>query len=361
MDRRLRLQDFIYELPDQWIAQHPVEPRDASKLVVRSSSGSIQHDVFHQIDQHLPEGSLVIVNNSEVIPCRLITRNETGGKMEIFLIKKILQGGNTWLAMGKPTKRILTHKVIRFDSDCSGRLGASYPDGTFEISFPMNSSDFAEWLNANGYVPLPPYIVRKDPDPSNVSKDRELYQTVYSKWKGSTAAPTAGLHFTTEVLDKLRSRRIDILPVTLHVGLGTFQPVKNEDVSTHTMHEEVYTVPTATYDAWQKARKESRYVTAVGTTTLRCLESFVRQDRYEEKVDQVLSTRLFIYPRDSDERYQPKTVDALITNFHQPGSTLFMLICALIGLESARKLYQECGERGYRFLSYGDASLLKLK
>lgn len=367
IEDKLCLDDFIYDLPLELVAQEPLASRDLAKLLVRDFNGSIVDSSISDLADHIPVGSTLIVNNSKVIPSRLLGTLSTGAKAEIMLLEQVESDKNIWKAIGKPTKRLNVGCRVDFGLDLSATVITeplrSLGSSPFEISFNLGKDDFNSWITKNGYIPLPPYIVRKSPDRADISKDRDSYQTVYAEHKGSVAAPTAGLHFTENVLERLKRRDVRIASVTLHVGAGTFLPVKDREIDKHIMHDERYLVPRSTLMEIESAKKERRKIIAVGTTTLRSLESlYLRAEKERidpfDLSDSLLRTDLFIRPKFRGDKYRAHNIDALMTNFHQPGSTLFMLISALIGVDEARRFYQHAVERRYRFFSYGDSSLL---
>ncbi len=362
--------DFDFAVPDSLIAQSPMHNRSQSKLLIAGHE-QILHENFQNFAASIPPTSLVVMNQSKVIPARLFGQTAHAGKLEIFLLEKVAtaeqSAENRWRAIGKPMRKLrkgaqiffadgLVAEIVRQEETTAGAW--------FEIQFPLPEEEFFTWLAKHGSIPLPPYIKRASPHSELDQMDRERYQTVYAKIAGSVAAPTAGLHFTPEILRDLRQRGIDIDYVTLHVGAGTFLPVKQENLSTHTMHEERYSVPASCLQSILRARSEHRPIILVGTTTLRTLESFFLRFSTPEiqmqHTDQWLQTDLFIYPKTASDVYHPQIGDALLTNFHQPCSTLFMLVCALLGYNRATDLYQEAIAQEYRLFSYGDASLLWL-
>jgi S-adenosylmethionine:tRNA ribosyltransferase-isomerase len=355
--RKLTLQDFQYELPAHLIAQQPLSQRDQSRLCFRDRGGTAVHSTFSKILDHLPRQSLLVINDTRVIPCRLLSNLSTGGKVEFFLLRQLSQSPNTWSAMGKPMKKIRQLTEISLDKDCHAKLKFNESGTELEMTFNLEGSSFLDWLNRSGYVPLPPYIKRPDAKSALSSEDKKNYQTVYANQPGSVAAPTAGLHFTPELRQRMEQSGIEFCPLTLHVGLGTFKPVTSEDPHQHQMHSETYVVPAASHRQIQAAREAGRPIIAVGTTSLRSLESFYAHPEPESLVDTWQSTNLFIWPETDTTIYKPKIASGIITNFHQPGSTLFMLICALIGYDDAVEVYKECVERQYRFFSYGDSCL----
>jgi len=297
-----------------------------------------------------------------VFPSRLEGHLPSGGRVEIFLIRELDDG--TWLALGRPLRKLMSGKKVHFAGGLEA-LVSERGDDYVRVRFNLSAHDLSKWLDENGYIPLPPYIKRESKAPAAISPDRERYQTVYAEQRGSVAAPTAGLHFTDDLLAKLKASGVDVQFVSLHVGAGTFLPVKTSDISKHDMHQELYRVPLSTIQALLKARREGHKVIAVGTTSLRSLEDLYRRasgdlSSLESLADTWHSTKIFIYPKSVDNVFVPWVIDGLLTNFHQPKSTLFMLISALIGIEQARSMYQIAFEARYRLFSYGDASLLWL-
>ena len=336
--------DFAYDLPQELIAQHPVEPRDSSRLLVyHRDTGAIEHRVFQEITDYLRPGDALVINDTRVIPARLLgNRAGTGGAVELLLLKRL--GKDTWEALAGPGRKARPGDVLEFGG---GRLRATILQdteaGARVVRFQYEGV-FEEALDELGKMPLPPYI-------HEPLQDRDRYQTVYAAHDGSAAAPTAGLHFTPELLERVAGRGIDIVPVLLHVGLGTFRPVKAQEVSEHTMHSEEYEVTPNAAARINQARARGGRVVCVGTTTVRTLESVadesgvIRPARGE--------TAIFITPG-----VPIRAVDALITNFHLPESTLLMLISALMGREQALAAYAEAVRERYRFFSFGDAMLI---
>jgi S-adenosylmethionine:tRNA ribosyltransferase-isomerase len=323
----LRLTDFDYYLPKELIAQHPLKKRDAARLlVVERATGKFSDCVFSDIIQFFRPGDLIVLNDTKVLPCRLQGARLTGGKVEALLLNR--KDGLRFNALLKPARLRLGEK-IKFGSN--GAFGVVSAKN--EITF--NAQD-AESVYSLGVMPLPPYIKRLPQD-----ADREDYQTVYAREEGAVASPTAGLHFTDELLKRIESAGIDIGYLTLHVGIGTFKPVKVDNILEHKMEAEEFVIPQATKDKLKKAKR----VVAVGTTALRALES--------DAAGIAGSTNLFIYPG-----YKFKAADCLLTNFHLPKTTLFMLVCAFAGEELAKKAYAHAIAEKYRFYSYGDAMLI---
>lgn len=360
----MRTADFDFELPPELIAQTPAHKRDESRLLVlHRDSGAIEHCGFRDLVKLLRAGDLLVLNNSRVIPARLRGRNaKSGGEFELLLLQE--NSLNDWWAMLRPGKRarigtqiILTHEGKA--TDIRATVLATNDEGHRRLQFSGTKNIFSE-LDLMGEIPLPPYIQREPgtPNSDRARLDRERYQTVFAQPAGSVAAPTAGLHFTEALLDEIRACRVEVRFVTLHVGLGTFAPVKTETIAAHTMHEERYELSQETAEAINAAKREGRRVIAVGTTTVRVLES-VAEKQKGTLIAGRGETRIFIYPpRDF------KIVDALLTNFHLPCSTLVMLVSALAspgemrGREMVLAAYAEAIRERYRFFSYGDAMLI---
>lgn len=336
---------YYYDLPENLIAQTPLKQRDASRLLCYDiENKKIEHNHFYDILKYLKKGDVLVLNNTRVIPCRLIgTKADTGAKVEIFIIKRI--NLTDWEALAKPAKRLKTGTIVKFNDELSCEiLGDNNIQGK-NVRFIFNGT-FEDVLSRAGVMPLPPYIKEK-------LEDAERYQTVYSKTNGSTAAPTAGLHFTPELLDKIRKMGVEICYVLLHVGLGTFRPVKEDNILNHDMHTEYYEVSEEVATTINKAKAEHRRVIAVGTTSLRTLES---SNDNGVMIAQKNTTKLFCYPP-----YKFKVVDCLITNFHLPESTLIMLVSAFAGYNDTMNVYSEAIKENYRFFSFGDACLFYRK
>ena len=341
----MKLTDYDYNLPEALIAQQPCPERDASRLmVVDRQTQKIHHTQFSQIGEFLPTCSLLVINNTKVIPARLIGRKLlTGAKIELLLTRQ--KGANTWEALVKPGRRVKFGTRLVFEEGLlTGKILAKSSLGLYTVQLKYDGN-FEEILAQVGRVPLPPYIKR---EPNRT--DREEYQCVYAKEAGAIAAPTAGLHFTLDLMDKLKHGGIYYVPLTLHVGLGTFQPVKVEDVETHKMHAEYFELARTSVNRINGAKKEGRKIVAVGTTSVRALETVASEGSAEPYQGY---TDIFIYPG-----YQFKIVDALVTNFHLPKSTLLMLVSAFAGHEFILGAYQEAIAQKYRFYSYGDAMLI---
>jgi S-adenosylmethionine:tRNA ribosyltransferase-isomerase len=369
----LSLKDFNFEVPESLVAQHPLKERDASKLLVWDGH-KISHSRVADLYREIPEGTLFIVNNSRVIASRIHGRLETGGAIELLLLEPVTSetpgGGESWLCLGRPMKKLSRGTKVIFPDRLSAVVtresthSGSGPE-PFEVKLSITGDALLSWLEDHGDMPLPPYISRKDSSSAVQREDRERYQTVYSEGLGSVAAPTAGLHFTDRVINQLKQKNCSFAHVTLHVGAGTFLPVKTNDPAHHTMHTERFLVPKETLEAISKAKAEGRKVVIVGTTALRSLEGLARLAEESgkpllEMAGQWQRTAIFIRPSTASQRHKPWCADAMMTNFHQPESTLFMLVCALIGYNAARQIYKDATERGYRFYSYGDSSLLWL-
>lgn len=344
----MKLQEFDYVLPEELIAQHPAEKRENSRmLVVHRDTGEVEHRHFFDILEYIRPGDCLVLNDSKVIPARLFgVKEPTGAKIEVLLIRRL--EGDIWEAMVKPGKRLKEGDFVNFSTDClfKGQIVGEGKDGTRKIHF-FYEGVFHQLLDTYGKIPLPPYISRE-----NEKEDKNRYQTVYCKHEGSVAAPTAGLHFTSALLEQIREKGVQIVFVTLHVGIGTFRPVKTEDITRHVMHFEEYTIRPEAAQIINEAKKEGRRVIAVGTTSTRTLESAAREDGLVEPGSS--STNLFIYP----PCYRFKIVDGLLTNFHLPKSTLLMLISAFYDREKILEAYRLAVRENYRFFSYGDCMLL---
>ncbi len=338
------LSDYDYNLPEELIGQKPAEPRDHSRLMtVDRSLEKIEHKRFYDIVDYLDHGDVLVRNSTKVIPARMIGRKETGAVMEVFLLKRI--DINTWECMIRQAKKLkLGQKlIIGENSEIVATLLEVKEDGNRVLSFEYEGA-FEEVLDKLGQMPLPPYITEK-------LSEKERYQTVYAKKGESVAAPTAGLHFTEELLKKIEEKGVEIVDVYLEVGLGTFRPVQTENVLEHKMHEETYEVPEEARRVITRAKAEGRRVIAVGTTSVRTLESAVNSSGELEA--RKGSTDIFIYPG-----YEFKVVDALITNFHLPKSTLLMLISAFSTREFMMETYKKAVEEGYHFFSFGDSMFI---
>lgn len=338
------IENYNYDLPQELIAQTPLKRRDNSKLLVLDkNTGNIKHEVFYDIINYFDEKDVLVLNDTKVLPARLIgIKEETNAKIEVFLLKEIKP--NIWECLVKPQKRIKKGSIVNFNNTIKAECIKLDNEGltTFKMSY---NGIFLECLNKVGAVPLPPYIKKE-------LKNSDRYQTVYAKALGSSAAPTAGLHFTKELLNKLKEKRVTITYVTLHVGLGTFKPVTESDITKHNMHSEYYEISEETVNILNKAKKEGKTITCIGTTSLRTLES--NYNKYNKFKATKEETSIFIYPP-----YEIKSADQLITNFHLPKSTLIMLVSAFAGRENILNAYNEAIKNKYRFFSFGDAMFIR--
>lgn len=366
----LSLSDFNYELDESLIAQSPLAHRDDARLLVWKNK-DIKDDMVKQLKSHIPEGTLFIVNNSRVIASRIRFSLPTGAGAEFLLLEPSSSKEERWSALARPIKKLkvgmkfdLGHGLFAEITFVPAQTEAG-PE-PIEVKFSKTGTALLDWLYAHGEMPLPPYIERKNVSASVHTNDRERYQTVYSEPSGSVAAPTAGLHFTPELIQDLKDHGVMFSEVTLHVGAGTFLPVKTHNVDQHMMHSERFMIPSQTYEHIKKAKMDGRKVVVVGTTALRSLEGLEKianetSQSKESLCDKWLRTEIFIRPRTPSDRFAPWAADALMTNFHQPESTLFMLVCSLVGYDHAKRIYAHATEKKYRFFSYGDSSLLWLK
>lgn len=341
----MKTEDFDYYLPENLIAQTPINKRDESKLMVlNKETGTIEHRHFADIIDYLTPNDVLVLNDTKVMPARLIGQKEdTNGHIELLLLKNTQN--NIYECLCKPAKRVKVGTIVTFgDGILKAKCIEVKEEGIREFEF-LYDGIFYEILDKLGEMPLPPYIHKK-------LKDKNRYQTVYAKNIGSAAAPTAGLHFTQELLEKLKNKGITICYVTLHVGLGTFRPVNVEDVTTHKMHSEYYTINEETAKILNQAKKDGKNIVSVGTTTTRVLETVINQ--YQTFKACSGYTSIFIYPG-----YQFKAVDSLITNFHLPKSTLIMLVSAFCSKEIIMNAYSEAIKNSYRFFSFGDSMFIK--
>ncbi len=339
------LSDFDYELPEDLIAQEPVSPRDASRLLVLGPEGPPEHRRFGELDGLFAPGDLLVFNDTKVIPARLVGRKPSGGRVEILLCEPLEGGlGRRWRAMGQASKPIREGAALEFDG-LRARVLASEGEGFYLVELDREGAALEAALARAGRIPLPPYI-RREPG----ALDRERYQTIWARVPGSAAAPTAGLHFTEALLARLDARGVSRIAVTLHVGAGTFLPVRGESIEAHRMHGEQWEITDAAARAIAACRARGGRVVAVGTTSARTLESAFDGERVAPGAGR---THLFIQPG-----YAFRAVDALVTNFHLPRSTLLMLVCAFAGTGRVLAAYREAIARRYRFFSYGDAMLV---
>lgn len=336
----MKTHDFWYDLPEELIAQTPLEQRDASRLLVLNrQTGAVDHRHFFDIVDCLNPGDCLVMNDSRVLPARLLGNRPTGGAVELLLLKDL--GDKKWECIAKPGKKLQVGQTVSFgDGQLTATIVDVLPEGNRVVEFHYTGI-FMEVLEALGKMPLPPYIRAE-------LQDQERYQTVYSREIGSAAAPTAGLHFTNELLEKIRNKGVHTAFVTLHVGLGTFRPVKVEEITDHYMHAELCMMSKETADLLNATKQAGGRIICVGTTSCRTLESLVNDDgMFEEKSKW---TEIFIYPG-----YEFKAMDGLITNFHLPESTLVMLVSAFAGRENVLRAYAQAVEEKYRFFSFGDA------
>ena len=341
----MEISEFNYNLPEELIAQTPIRNRDESRLMVLNRENeTIEHKVFKDILDYLKPGDCLVRNNTKVIPARLYGKKDTGANIEFLLLKRI--EGDFWEVMVRPGRKLQVGTKVTFGE---GLLEAEILEvldgGNRKVKFSYDGI-FNEILDKIGLMPLPPYIKER-------LKEKDRYQTVYARYEGSAAAPTAGLHFTEELLEKIKEKGVEIANVTLHVGIGTFRPVKVEKVEDHDMHSEHFYIKQEDVDKINKAKKNGNRVIAVGTTSSRVLESIAEEGTGLVKAIEG-DTKIFIYPG-----YKFKCIDALITNFHLPESTLIMLVSALAGREYIMKAYNEAVEEKYRFFSFGDAMFIQ--
>ena len=339
----MKKSDFTFDLPEELIAQTPIEKRDASRLLcLDKHSGEIAHRHFYELPELLREGDCLVLNNSRVLPARLIGARPTGGAVELVLLRDL--GDNRWECLSRPGRKTKPGQRLLFgEGELQAVVEETAAGGNRIVRFEYEGI-FLEVLERLGRMPLPPYIREE-------LKDQERYQTVYSKELGSAAAPTAGLHFTQELLETIRSKGVQTAFVTLHVGLGTFRPVKEEEIENHEMHSEFCIIPPETAEIVNETRKNGGRIISVGTTSCRTLESFAKEDGSLEPSSGW--TDIFIYPG-----YRFKCIDALITNFHLPESTLIMLVSALAGREHVLNAYKIAVSERYRFFSFGDAMFI---
>lgn len=339
----MEVKDFDYDLPEELIAQEPLYPRDASRLLyLQRSGGQITHTVFNKLEDYLQKGDLLVLNDTKVLPARIYAHKPTGAQIELLLLQQV--GLNQWQTLVKPGKKAQIGSKLLFDlPDITAEIIDYSDEGSRIIRFAYQG-DFFKLLEMLGEMPLPPYIKKK-------LEDQGRYQPVYARERGSSAAPTAGLHFTEELLERLAEHGIANTRLLLHVGLGTFRPVKAEKVEDHHMHAEFYRLTEEAAEKINKTKRDGGRIIAVGTTSCRTLETLAKDDGTVEAGEGY--TRKFIYPG-----YQFKLIDGLITNFHLPKSTLLMLVSAFAGRENVLAAYQEAINQRYRFFSFGDAMLI---
>ncbi len=339
----MNVSDFYYDLPEELIAQTPIEKRDESRLMVLNrDKQTIEHKTFKDIIDYLEPGDCLVRNNTKVIPARLYGKKATGAKIEFLLLNRI--EGDIWECIVRPGHKLKPGTEVEFgEGILKGTVLDIMPGGTRKVEFKYEGI-FNEILDKIGLMPLPPYIHES-------LKDKDRYQTVYAKYDGSAAAPTAGLHFTPELFEKIKAKGIDVANVTLHVGIGTFRPVKVENVEEHHMHSEHFYIKQEDVDKINNAKKNGKRVIAVGTTSCRVLETIADENGMVKATEG--DTQIFIYPG-----YKYKCLDGLVTNFHLPESTLIMLVSALAGRDYIMKAYNEAVKERYRFFSFGDAMLI---
>ena len=340
----MRTDDFDYYLPEELIAQSPLMDRDSCKLLVlHKNTGEIEHKVFSDIIDYLRPGDALVINDTKVIPARIIGEKiDTHAVIELLLLKDL--GNDEWECLSKPQKRLHVGTTLTFgDGSLKAEVTEILPDGITHVKL-LYKGILMEILERLGTMPLPPYIHEK-------LDKQDMYQTVYAKNYGSAAAPTAGLHFTPELLEDIKNKGVEIVPVTLNVGLGTFRPVQVEDVTKHVMHTESYVLSKASCEKLNEIRSKGGRIFAVGTTSTRVLET--NRSRFDKFTPEVSETNIFIYPG-----FEFKGIDNLITNFHLPKSTLVMLVSALAGKDNIMKAYKEAVDNKYRFFSFGDAMLI---
>lgn len=339
----MKLEDFNYDLPKELIAQEPAEPRDSCRLLMLDkNTGDWEHHHFRDILDEIQEGDIFVFNNTRVIPARIYgKKRETGGKVEMLLLTP--KGNDTWEVLVNPGKKALPGTEIVFSDDCYCKVLDKTEFGGRIVEFHY-TGDFDSLLDRIGEMPTPPYIHKK-------LDNKDEYQTVYAKYNGSAAAPTAGLHFTPELMEEMKKKGAELLFVTLHVGIGTFRPVSEENIEDHEMHKEWYTVSEETAEKINRAKQEGRRIIAVGTTSVRTLESAGQDGTLKSGSGW---TQLYIYPG-----YKWHLVDAIVTNFHLPESTLIMMMASFAGREHVLRAYEEAVREKYRFFSFGDAMFIR--
>ena len=339
----MKVSEFDYELPEELIAQTPIKKRDESRLMILDKENKkIEHKIFKDILEYLKPGDVLVRNNTKVLPARIYGKKDTGANVEFLLLKNM--EGDVWESIVRPGNKLrVGTKVIFGDGKLNAEILEILPGGTRKVKFTYNGI-FNEILDEIGLMPLPPYIHEQ-------LEEKDRYQTVYAKYQGSAAAPTAGLHFTDELLKKLKEKGVEIANVTLHVGIGTFRPVKEENIEAHEMHSEHFYIKQEDVEKINNAKKEGRRVIAVGTTSCRVLESIADENGEVKEIE--TDTEIFIYPG-----YKFKCIDGLITNFHLPQSTLIMLVSAFAGKNFVFEAYRQAVEEKYRFFSFGDAMFI---
>lgn len=339
----MKVSDFNYELPEELIAQHPYDKRDEARLmVIHKNTHQIEHKIFRDVIQYLEPGDCLVINNTKVLPARLYGKKDTGASVEFLLLKRIQ--GDIWEVIVRPGNKLKPGSKVEFgDQLLKAEVLEVLEGGTRKVKFEYKGI-FNEILDKIGLMPLPPYIKEK-------LKENDKYQTVYAKQEGSSAAPTAGLHFTEELLAEIKKKGVEIANVTLHVGIGTFRPVKVEKVEEHAMHSEHYYIQKEEAEKINQAKKNGHKIIAVGTTSCRVLESVADENGLVREIEG--DTNIFIYPG-----YPFKCMDRLITNFHLPESTLIMLVSSLAGKDFIMEAYEEAIKEKYKFFSFGDAMMI---
>ena len=348
-DDKYSVSSYDYDLPKELIAQVPSQKRENCRMMVLDrKTHSIEHKHFYDITDYFDENDVIVLNNTKVMPARLFGRKDTGAHIEVFLLKRI--SDKVWEVLINPSKRVKEETLIDISPDLYVKILTRQNEGKWLVEMHYDG-DFYEILDKVGNIPLPPYIERTMTDEQLKNLDYDRYQTVYAQKEGSVAAPTAGLHFTNKILDKLKNKGVQICNVTLNVGLGTFRPVKAENILEHKMDSEEFEICAQTAKIITEAKKQGKKITAVGTTSVRTLETCMK--KYGEIIETIEDSNLFIYPG-----FEFKVVDRLITNFHLPKSTLIMLVSAFAGKEFVFNAYEEAIKEQYRFYSYGDCMLI---
>ena len=349
MEDKFSINEYDYELPKELIAQVPSEKRENCRMMVLDRvKKSVEHKHFYDITDYFDENDVIVLNNTKVIPARLFGRKNTGAHIEVFLLKQI--SDKVWEVLINPSKRVKEESIIEISPDLYVKVLTRQNEGKWLVELHYDGN-FYEILDKVGNIPLPPYIERTMTDEQLKNLDYDRYQTVYAQREGSVAAPTAGLHFTEEILEKLKAKGVQICYVTLNVGLGTFRPVKVENILEHKMDSEEFEISAETAKIINDAKKQGKKITAVGTTTVRTLETCAK--KYGEVIETIDDSTLFIYPG-----FEFKVVDRLITNFHLPKSTLIMLVSAFAGKDFVFDSYAEAIKEQYKFYSYGDCMLI---
>ena len=348
-EQKISIKEYDYELPKELIAQTPSEKRENCRMMVLDRNNqTIEHKHFYDITDYFDKDDVLVLNNTKVIPARLFGRKNTGAHIEVFLLKQI--GDKTWEVLINPSKRVREESIIEISPDLYVKVLTRQNEGKWLVELHYDGN-FYEILDKVGNIPLPPYIERTMTDEQLKSLDYDRYQTVYAQREGSVAAPTAGLHFTKEILEKLKTKGVQICYVTLNVGLGTFRPVKVDNILEHKMDSEEFEISAQTAKIINEAKKSGKRITAVGTTTVRTLETCMQ--KYDEILEVIDDSTLFIYPG-----FKYRVVDRLLTNFHLPKSTLIMLTSAFAGKDFVFRAYEEAIKESYKFYSYGDCMLI---